>query len=63
MRIVAKPGGTKQQFRAVLFAWPFDKAWTVPAAQQVADGWTLDESREAYIVDGTPMVFDLDPTT
>ena len=30
MRLVPKPGGTKQQFRAMLFTQPFDLGWGSP---------------------------------
>jgi hypothetical protein len=30
MRLVPKPGGTIQQFRAMLFSQPFDLTWGAP---------------------------------
>lgn len=46
MRLVAKPGGTKQQFRAMLFSQPFDLAWATVVSVIKSPMW-VDEVQVA----------------
>jgi hypothetical protein len=54
MRLVPKPGGTKQQFRALLFSQPFDRSFAQTAQPIPADGWLAGARPRGWVAGTRP---------